>query len=260
MKLFDFHLHPFYDFGREAASPEEFAADLRRYGTVMCAGSVIHQADSKRPVQDYAEILPRLNREAFALHERMPDFYVPGIHIHPEFVELSCRELDHYAARGVKLVGEQVHYLMGWTCYTDKRMFAIMEHARSLNMVVNFHPKKKPEDMEPLFAAFPRLQFVVAHLDGYGLYDFAIEMMRKYENVSFDISAYGAAREGMIADAVSKVGSSRILYGTDYPGYEPRPFIDAVLQADITDDDRENIFYRNAARLLGVDAVQKSGK
>ena len=258
MKLIDFHLHPFYDFNRTPASPEEFAAELRSYGTVMCAGSVIRQADSKQPVEAYKEIIPRLNREAWALHEQMPDFYIPGIHIHPEHVELSCRELEQYAAKGVRLMGELVHYLMSWTSYTDERMFAILEHAQSLGMVVSFHPKKKPEDMEPMFAAFPNLQFVVAHLDGYGLYDFAIEMMRKYPNVSFDISAYGASREGMIADAVSRVGSSRILYGTDFPGYSPQPFVDVVLQANITDEDRENIFYRNAARLLCVDA--KEGK
>lgn len=252
MKLLDFHLHPFYDFGREALSPEEFEKDLRKYGTVRCAGSVIHQADCKQPADAYEEIVPRLNREAFALHERMPDFYIPGIHVHPEHVDLSCKELDFYAAKGVKLIGELVHYLMNWVSYTDDRMFAIMEHAQSLGMVVSFHPKTKPETMEPLFAAFPRLQFVVAHLDGYGLYDFAVEMMKKYENVSFDISAHGATREGMLTDAVSRVGSERILYGTDYPGYSPQPFIDAVLKADITDEERENIFYKNAARLLNV--------
>lgn len=252
MKLFDFHLHPAYDFNCVAATPREFAADLRKYGTVKCAGSVIHQGDSKRPVEDYAEIIPRLNGEAWDIYQQLPDFFVPGIHVHPAFVDLSCRELDQYAAKGVKLVGELVHYLMSWTSYTDERMFAILEHARSLGMVVSFHPKKKPEDMEPMFAAFPQLQFVVAHLDGYGLYDFAIEMMKKYENVSFDISAHGATRQGMLTDAVAQVGSSRILYGTDYPGYGPQSFIDAVLQAEITDDDRENIFYKNAARLLDV--------
>ena len=76
--------------------------------------------------------------------------------------------------------------------------------------------------------------------------------MKKYENVSFDISAHGATRQGMLTDAVAQVGSSRILYGTDYPGYGPQSFIDAVLKAEITDADRENIFYKNAASLLDV--------
>jgi predicted TIM-barrel fold metal-dependent hydrolase len=56
----------------------------------------------------------------------------------------------------------------------------------------------------------------------------------------------------MLADAVSKVGADRILYGTDYPGYDPAPFIESVLNAKITDDDKEKIFYGNAVRLLGI--------
>ena len=99
---------------------------------------------------------------------------------------------------------------------------------------------------------FPNMNIVIAHLDGYGLFDLSIELMRKYDNLSFDISAHGTDREGMIAEAVKLVGSERILFGTDYPGYSPYPFIDAVMKADITDADRENIFYKNAERVLGL--------
>ena len=256
MKIFDFHLHPGYDFhddepGRKL-TPEQFVVGLRECGVSFCAGSAMHKADANRPIQDYAEILPRLNREAYAFHQRHPNFYTPGIHIHPAFVALSCAEIEHYAANGVRLVGELVPYMMGWRSFADPALWEILEVAQAHNMVLNFHPNKRPDDMEALVREFPQMPIVIAHLDGYGLYEFAMEIMQKYDNVFFDISAHGAEREGMLRDAVNRVGAQRILYGSDYPGYSPMPFINAVLHAGLHESEQEDILYQNAARLLGV--------
>ncbi len=248
-EIFDFHLHPGYDFHADALSPEAFVKGLRAHGITGCAGSVIHKQDSNRAIGDYAEILPRLNAEAFAMQQSFPDFYRAGLHVHPDHVALSCAEIERYAPYGVRLVGELVPYLMGWRDFADKRLWEILEVAEAHGMLLSFHPNKRPEDMLAMVKQFPRLQIVIAHLDGYGLYDFAMETMKKHENVCFDISAHGT-REGMLADAVSKVGADRILFGTDYPGYDPAPFIESVQNAAISDDDKEKILYGNAARLL----------
>ena len=252
MKIFDFHLHPGYDFHKEALAPEVFFGELRAYGITRCAGSATHKADSNQALEAYAEILPRLNREAYEWQERYPDSFTAGIHIHPDFIDLSCKEVEYYAAHGVRLVGELVPYLMGWRNYNDPRLWEILEVVQAKDMVLNFHPNKRPEDMEAMIRQVPNLKIVIAHLDGYGLYDFAIEMMQKYENVYFDISAHGAERAGMLQDAVARVGADRILFGTDFPGYSPESFVQAVLSADISDDDKERIFYKNAEQLLGV--------
>ena len=251
MKIFDFHLHPGYDFHADALSPTAFVEGLRAHGITRAAGSAIHKGDTNLSLTDYAEILPRLNREAFEMQLQFPDFFSAGIHIHPDFVALSCEEITRYAARGVRLVGELVPYLMGWRDFADKRLWEILEVADAHGMVLSFHPNKRPEDMLAMIEQFPHLPIVVAHLDGYGLYDFAMQTMKNHENVYFDISAHGT-REGMLQDAVSKVGADRILFGTDYPGYSPAPFLESVQRAAISDADKEKILYRNAARLLGV--------
>ena len=256
MKIFDFHLHPGYDFHNDKLgyeiTPEIFVDGLKKSGITFASGSVLHKADSKRPVEEYAEIIPRLNREAYSFYEAYPDIYTPGIHIHPDFVELSCSEVEYYAARGVRLVGEAVPYMMGWRSYSDPRVIEILRIASERGMVFNFHPNADLLDMEGLFKALPNMKIVVAHLDGYGLYDWSVEMMKKYENVYFDISAHGIDRKGMLRDAVNKVGKERILYGSDYPGYAQKPFIDVVESSGLTTEEKEAIFYKNAERLLGI--------
>ena len=255
MKLFDFHLHPGYDFHNDELgyeiTPERFIAGLDRSGVSFCAGSALHKADRHRPLEEYAEIIPRLNREAYAFYERYPTRYTPGIHIHPDHAELSCREIEFYADRGVRLIGELVPTSMDWKQYSDPRVIEILRVAADRGMVLSIHPTT-PEDMEGLFAALPDMKIVAAHLSAYGLYDWSVEMMQKYENLYYDTSAYGTDPV-MIRNTVNKIGKDRILFGTDYPGYDPTPFIDAILGAGLDEDAVACIFYNNAQRLLGIE-------
>ena len=254
VKIFDFHLHPGYDFHNDELgyeiTPERFIAGLDRYGVTFCAGSSIHKADNHRPLEEYEEAVPRLNREAYAFFERYPDRFTPGIHIHPDFVELSCREVTEYADKGVRLVGELVPSMMEWRRYKNPHLVEILRVASERGMVLSMHPTT-PEDMEWLFAELPDMQIVVAHLSAYGLYEWSLEMMKKYKNVHYDISAHGTDPQ-MLRSTVDLLGAERILYGTDYPGYDPSPFIRAVRESGLTDGEQENIFYKNAERLLGI--------
>lgn len=254
MKIFDFHLHPGYDFHNDELgyeiTPEIFIEGLKKDGVNFCSGSVIHKDIRSRPIGDYEQIVPELNKEAYAFYERYTDMYTPGIHVHPEFVELSCKEVEYYAEKGVKLVGELVPYLMGWTSYADKRLIEILRVASERKMVLSIHPMNAT-DMEKMIQELPDMKIVVAHLGGYGLFDWSIDMMKKYSNVYFDISAHGGSAQ-TVRDAVRKVGKDRILYGSDYPGYQSQPFINAVLDAGLSEEEMEAILYKNAEGLLGI--------
>ena len=48
-----------------------------------------------------------------------------------------------------------------------------------------------------------------------------------------------------------EAGSEKIVFGTDLPWFSTFYYVGAILEADITDEDRRNIFYRNGRRLLG---------
>ena len=252
MGIFDFHVHPGYDFGREALPSEQFVQMLQEQGVTRCAGSVIHEKYYKKDTAAYEEILPVLNEEAYAFYEQYPAFYVPGIHVHPFFPELSCREIEKYAAKGVKLVGELTPYLMGWRSYADERLYEILELARYYDMVVSVHPDGAPE-MKKLLDNVPHLKVVIAHIDAYGLYEDEIAMMKAHEEVCCDLSAHGADREGMLRQTIDSVGAHRVLFGSDFPGCQPETFLAPVRCADITDAERQAILWDNAVRLLQTD-------
>lgn len=250
MEIIDFHAHPYYDFADPVKNEEQFISGLRADGVTRVCGSVIYKNMNKRPLPEYETLVPHLNDMAFEVAEKSGGYIYPGIHVHPGFVEMSCLELERAKAKGYKLVGELVFYMMWYKKYATMEMTEILEYARELGMVVNMHPTD-PEDMFALCEALPGLTIVWAHLSGYGWLEPEIEMMKKYENVFFDISAHGCDKEGTIRYTIDKVGADRILYGTDYPGYGSSVYIDGVMR-ECSDEEREKIFSLNAKRLLGL--------
>jgi predicted TIM-barrel fold metal-dependent hydrolase len=96
----------------------------------------------------------------------------------------------------------------------------------------------------------PGLKIVVGHLKSDGLFEEQLELMRRFENVCFDISAFATDKDGTLRYAVDRVGSERILFGTDYPGVNPAGDIAAVLAEKLSFSEKENIFFKNAEKLL----------
>jgi uncharacterized protein len=73
--------------------------------------------------------------------------------------------------------------------------------------------------------------------------------LAEYPNVYFELTAVLDDR-GVLEKLVEKVGSDRILFGTDLPWFSTHHGVGAVLSADITDEDRHAILHGNAERLL----------
>ncbi len=57
-------------------------------------------------------------------------------------------------------------------------------------------------------------------------------------------------RAGVIKMFEEAGQSERMLFGTELPWFSPIAGLGCLLSADITDDDRHNIYHRNAERLL----------
>ncbi|MCM1065788.1 MAG: amidohydrolase [Eubacterium sp.] len=270
MHIIDFHTHPYLSYDEDTCMykecfylpPEEMEEDIRRAGIGHICGSVISNVPYDR-TQGF-EPLRLFNRHALELRGKRKGFYTPGFHVHPAFVEESLKEIEFMHSQGVRLIGELVPYMHGWAAfgmdYGSRALREILELVGEYGMIVSFHTMPEwREQTEAMIAQNPKVRFVAAHPGQKKDYGLHLERMQKYGNLFLDLSGTGLFRYGMLAAGVQKVGSERLIFGTDYPITNPGMYVQAVLFERISERDRENIFYRNAEKLLGIGAgVQES--
>lgn len=96
--------------------------------------------------------------------------------------------------------------------------------------------------------AIPDMTFIFSHGGIYQTNEL-IELMKLYPNTYVEISTQPRENTKIL---INKLGSERILYGTDYPAFNHAFSIVSVLRATVSDNERKNIFAENAKRLLKI--------
>lgn len=256
--VIDFHTHPYLsddDFmnfypGCFIPSPAQAQKDLEQAGISMICGCVLF----KRPYshEEGFSYIRQCNQRALRLKNILGDFYVPGFHVHPDFVEESIAEIQEMHAQGIRLIGELVPYLHSWSDYSNRNLSKILDAAGERNMVVSFHTMPDEQDeMTRMILDHPDVTFVAAHPGDKAIYLKQLERLEQCSNLYLDLSGTGIFRYGSLTYGVSRVGSERFLFSTDYPICNPRMYVQAVYQEPISEVDTENILHKNAERILG---------
>ncbi len=257
-EIIDFHTHPFasnktcicvYRHDYEGLA-ENMLPVMQGYGISKMCGAVIH-VDGR---EDYPDVMTRIkdeNREALKLRESSGGYVIPGFHIHPDYVDESLAEIEFMHERGVNLIGELVPYMHEWERYDRAELHPILELAGRRGMVVSFHNMAE-DSIDEMVKSHPDVMFVAAHPGEHHLLLANVERLQKYENLCLDISGTGIFRFHALRYIVDKVGSERVLFGTDYPVCNPGVYIGGVLSEPLRDFEYENIFSKNAKRLLNI--------
>lgn len=262
MKYFDAHAHIF-----PAKIAEKAVAFLENYyhhrwpgggdeadllaamDDAGVAKSVIFSCATKpeqvTPANDFLHQLQMKNPERFhafgTLHpdfpdipgelKRMTELGLKGVKFHPDFQKIYINEpkMMHI----YELIGDQMPVIMHMG---DRR--TDFSSPWRLARVLNDHPY---------------LRVVAAHFGGYSEWD-EVKKHLVGKNVWFDTSSTfwelpaGEAREIALAH-----GTDKLLFGSDYPASLPKAAIADVLTMDLSEEDNEKIFYRNAEKLFGVE-------
>jgi len=104
-----------------------------------------------------------------------------------------------------------------------------------------------PEDIADAAQRFPELTIQMAHMGG----DFirGIEAVVPFQNVYVDPSGtYG--ERGMVDYAAERLGAERVIFGSDMPGSGIYHNLGKVVGADLTEQQREQILWKNAEGVL----------
>lgn len=256
-EIIDFHTHPFMHENNNICSHTEYcnmSADrtveiFKNLGVSRICGSVI---DMKNTYESYLCKMKANNDEALRLRNYYKGFYVPGFHVHPDYVEESINEIRRMNKEGVKLMGELVPYADGWDDYSCEAFSEILDEAAKYNMVVNLHSMSL-DAMDKMVERHKDIVFVAAHPGEYDDVMRHLERMKMSENYYIDVSGYGIFRYGMLKHVVDCFGADRVLFGSDYPTCNPGMYIGGVLFDELlSDTEKEKIFSLNAKRLLGI--------
>lgn len=256
-KIIDFHVHPLLYPDQQitmynicSLTPQSFKSYLVENGITNVCGSVISPRHTELGLSEW-ENVKRNNDSAYQLKAIYGDFYIPGIHVHPAYVDESVAELDRACGIGVILVGELVPYVDHWEDHYHD-IHSILDYIETKNMIVSIHALDDPH-IDELVCAHPKVTFVGAHPGHWTSLFAQIERMKRYDNYYLDISAEGITRFGMLQQLKNEVGTDRLLYGSDFPSCNPCVFIAGVRNDPfITQDEKEAILFKNAQRLLNA--------
>ena len=261
--IIDFHTHYYPDKIVERALSSvqgllEPATDGTRAGL---------EASMKRAGIDLSVALPLVNTPRnsrgvnhWALAENRPPIRMLGS-IHPEDPEIM-KALEWIAESG--LPGVKVHPEYQHFRFSEERFFPVWEKCAQLGLFVLTHAgsdikfsppfQTNPAELAAFHRRFPTLKLVLAHLGGMDMWD-EVEKELLGLPVYLDLAMIGDFNVGAerLVRMIRRHGAERVLFGTDSPWLDQKRSVDFVRSLPLSETEKEQIFYRNAAGLLRLD-------
>jgi len=262
-QFIDFHVHVFPDdvaqkamgmFSRvsDTVFGDGTVAALLRF---MDAGGI--DIAVPQPVAVKPEHVPGVNDWVRAIRsERI----VPFGAIHPAYPRIA-EEIDRLIDMGFRGVKLQP----GWQgFYPDEEWVFPLYEALQGRLAVLFHAgfeldttlvvRGTTSGMRVVRDKFPGLTMIVAHLGGYRGWSEAEEDLGGtgvYWDTSF--CQADALPDDEFARLVRRHGTDKVVFASDFPVADPGADANRLCSLDLTQDEKEDIAWRNAARLLGME-------
>ena len=149
---------------------------------------------------------------------------------------------------GFKILGDYNAYPISDYCHDPYYQYLSDTGKLLLLHTWGNSPNDGYDQVAEIAERFPKMTIICGH-SFFGSQIDGIECTKKYPNIYYELTAIPIVR-GYFEDIVQHAGSERVLFGTDLPWFSSFHGIGMILSADITDEDRLNILYRNGDRLL----------
>ena len=175
--------------------------------------------------------------------------------LHPdsEDVKADVDEIINLGLKGVKLHPDIQRFKID-----DHRMLKIYELCEGRLPILmhtgdNRYDYSNPNRMIPILDIYKNLTVIGAHFGGWSIWEEAAEKLSKYKNFYVDCSSslYAMTPE-KAKELMQAYGTNRVLFGTDYPMWKPVDEIERFMQIELTEKEREDILYNNAAKLFNI--------
>lgn len=175
--------------------------------------------------------------------------------LHPDLENLQ-QEVDFLLDNGLR--GVKIHPDMIRVAIDDPTMLPIYEaiEGRLPILLHTGDPRmdySHPARLRHVMHMFPQLQVFAAHLGGWSVYDEAVHALRDTDCMVDMSSSLPFLPPEEIVRYIRLYGADRVLFGTDFPIWDPKSETQRFMRLPLTDDEKEKIAYRNACALLGIE-------
>jgi len=280
--IIDMHVHAFPDkVAAKAIESLESTYAIKCFSDGTVKGLVTSMAESDidiavvQPVSTDPKQVVSINTWAAEIsrigNETKPQIISFGT-IHPKFdgYDDEMQTIKEPGIKGVKFQPSFQHFYPD-----DSGMMPVYAELIKAGIIIYFHAGDEIEPADIVYSTPKRLarvldtlqneindynyrvdygniKFVAAHLGGYMMWD-GVEQYLMGRDIFLDISYTLGHIDSAIADRIIKNhGSSRILFGSDFPFEQQHRTFDMVSKLDLAEDDKEMIFSSNAIRLLSL--------
>lgn len=263
MQIIDFHTHIYPD-----AIAHKAAQSIREFyhiGGGNLDGTVdqLLQTGKEAGISRYV-VLPVGLKPNHVAH--INDFIVEQVKLHPEFtgfgtLHAAMSDLTEETERIISLGlrGIKMHPDSQVFAIDDPRLFPAYEilQDKALPMILHMGDQRydysHPLRLRRVLELFPHLEVIAAHFGGYSMYETAYEVL-KDKNCYYDISSSMMfMEEGVAEKYIRMYGPEKLVYGTDFPLWDPRTEVKRFLELKLTPDEFEQIAYKTALHILKED-------
>ena len=195
--------------------------------------------------------------------ESINDFIAEQVATHPNYLGFMAMHQDYpdpeaeiERAVGLGLCGIKLHPDTQAVDMDDPRLMRVYEIAEARGLPLTIHcgdyryDYSHPRRLKRILHEFPRLVVNAAHFGGWSIQDWALEYLedeRCFLDMSSSMHSLGPRRT---RELVYAYGCDRILFGSDFPMWEPADELKRFCAAGFAPAELEAMCWHNAERFL----------
>ena len=260
MRITDIHAHVFPDPIAEKASgsiAEFYRMEVYHGGTVGELLALEKEAGIEHACIHSVAVTPHhiesINRFISETIRKYPDSLTGYAAIHPDYEDIPglIRNVRAMGLKGLKIHPDMQKFALDSPKAME--MFAAIEG--ELPIIIHTgdprYEYSRPRQMKRVLDAFPKLVCVCAHLGGWSEWDEASTMLPGFENVYVDTSSsLYTLKPEEARKIIRSYSRDRVLFGTDYPMWNPAEELERFHRLQLTEEEEEKILCLNAGNLL----------
>lgn len=278
MKVIDFHTHTFPDaIAARAIAGMQASSHAAAFGSGTVGGLLESMEKSGicrsviLPVATNPAKISSINTVSIQADPQSGLTYFGAMHPLAENWKEELKRLHDTGVPGIKL-----HPQYQGVDITDIRYLRILDYAAQLGLITVMHAgdeiaypgvvRCSPEMVRSVCGQLPGISLVLAHMGGWKNWDRVADQLGPtgcYLDTAISLGQivpidghYAPDNLPLLSEKafislVRTFGSERILFGTDSPWADQAEEIRKLSSLPLEHGELENIFYRNAARLLG---------